>query len=217
MGIAAHSSQHFKSHALADGIHVLLGNTSSALLLFGAIRLHGCCRWRQLNNMLSGVFIAVDITRLHGSHRQSRFSCSFVGVGRSSTVVLVVRVTSASVMLWWVWDGSSSLAICRVACSFVVDDAAIAHVSTVEWAFWELSATDILFAWRKIKEIFPQLRAKLLCCLFLYVELSAIENLLAPRRNWKGLMTRSAKNTFLNYHLTLGNSNLEEGSSKKFE
>eukprot|EP00984_Skeletonema_dohrnii_P038649 scaffold42145_cov261-Skeletonema_dohrnii-CCMP3373.AAC.1 len=65
-------------------------------------------------------------------------------------MALVVRVTSA--MLWWVWDGSSSLAICRVACSFVVDDAAIARVSTVEWAFWELSATGILFARRKIKE-----------------------------------------------------------------
>eukprot|EP00984_Skeletonema_dohrnii_P021585 scaffold10828_cov86-Skeletonema_dohrnii-CCMP3373.AAC.1 len=30
-------------------------------------------------------------------------------------------------------------------------------------------------------------------------------------------MPRRAKNTFLNHHLTLGNSNLEEGSSKKFE
>mmetsp|Transcript_25624 Transcript_25624/g.37709 ORF Transcript_25624/g.37709 Transcript_25624/m.37709 type:complete len:88 (+) Transcript_25624:655-918(+) len=69
-------------------------------------------------------------------------------------MALVVRVTSASVMLWWVWDGSSSLAICRVACSFVVDDAAIAHVSTVEWAFWELSATGILFAWRRNKIFF---------------------------------------------------------------
>eukprot|EP00984_Skeletonema_dohrnii_P013667 scaffold5675_cov112-Skeletonema_dohrnii-CCMP3373.AAC.1 len=38
-------------------------------------------------------------------------------------MALVVRVTSASVMIWWVWDGSSSLAICRVACSSVTDDA----------------------------------------------------------------------------------------------
>eukprot|EP00984_Skeletonema_dohrnii_P019429 scaffold9281_cov121-Skeletonema_dohrnii-CCMP3373.AAC.4 len=63
-------------------------------------------------------------------------------------MALVVRDTSASVIT----PGSSSLAICRVACSSVVDDAVIAHVSAVEWAFWELSATDILLARRRIKE-----------------------------------------------------------------
>eukprot|EP00984_Skeletonema_dohrnii_P032210 scaffold25854_cov83-Skeletonema_dohrnii-CCMP3373.AAC.1 len=61
--------------------------------------------------------------RLHGSCRQSLFSSSFVEAGRLVYMTLVVRVTSASVMLWWVWDGSSSLAICRVACSSVADDA----------------------------------------------------------------------------------------------
>jgi len=36
------------------------------------------------------------------------------------------------VVLWWVWDGSFSLELFQVAVS---DDDAVAHFSTVEWAF----------------------------------------------------------------------------------
>jgi len=50
------------------------------------------------------LFIADDITRLHGYHRQSRLSCSFVGVRRLVYMALVIRVTSASVVLCWVWE-----------------------------------------------------------------------------------------------------------------
>eukprot|EP00984_Skeletonema_dohrnii_P006083 scaffold2162_cov71-Skeletonema_dohrnii-CCMP3373.AAC.1 len=71
-----------------------------------------------------------------GSHRQSRFSCSFVGVGR-----LVYggsrrqsRFIFSSVVLWWVWELHIS-GIYQVACSSVVDDAAISHVSTMEYPF----------------------------------------------------------------------------------
>jgi len=39
------------------------------------------------------------------------------------------------VVLWWVWDGSFSLALFQVARFSVSDDAAVAHFSTVEWAF----------------------------------------------------------------------------------
>jgi len=41
------------------------------------------------------------------------------------------------VVLWWVWDGSFSLELFQVAVS---DDDAVAHFSTVEWAFREMSA-----------------------------------------------------------------------------
>mmetsp|Transcript_12776 Transcript_12776/g.25638 ORF Transcript_12776/g.25638 Transcript_12776/m.25638 type:complete len:95 (-) Transcript_12776:770-1054(-) len=44
------------------------------------------------------------------------------------------------VVLWWVWDGSSSLALFQVVRFSVSDDDAVAHFSTVEWAFRELSA-----------------------------------------------------------------------------
>mmetsp|Transcript_12782 Transcript_12782/g.25646 ORF Transcript_12782/g.25646 Transcript_12782/m.25646 type:complete len:109 (-) Transcript_12782:480-806(-) len=95
-------------------------------------RRHYSSRWLSSSESLQLFFHGSGTARVDGSCRQSYFG---------------------PVVLWWLWDGSSSLAICRVACSSVVDDAAIAHVSTVEWAFWELSATDIFFAWRRIKEI----------------------------------------------------------------
>mmetsp|Transcript_20884 Transcript_20884/g.32210 ORF Transcript_20884/g.32210 Transcript_20884/m.32210 type:complete len:101 (-) Transcript_20884:1110-1412(-) len=44
------------------------------------------------------------------------------------------------VVLWWVWDCSFSLALFQVARFSVSDDAAVAHFSTVELAFRELSA-----------------------------------------------------------------------------
>jgi len=48
--------------------------------------LHGYCHWSLFGcDLVKGsreLFIADDITCLHCSHRQSRFSCSFVGVGR---------------------------------------------------------------------------------------------------------------------------------------
>ena len=56
-----------------------------------------------------------DGSSVRGSRRQSRFSFS-------------------SVVLWWVWELHIS-GIYQVACSSVVDDAAISHFSTMEWPF----------------------------------------------------------------------------------
>ena len=91
--------------------------------------LHGCGSCHQSLfgcDLVEGsreLFIADDITRLYGSHRQSRFSCSFVGVGR-----LVYggsrrqsRFSFNSVVLWWVWELHIS-GIYQVACSSVVDE-----------------------------------------------------------------------------------------------
>ena len=80
------------------------------------------------------LFIADDITRLHGYHRQSRLSCSFVGVRRLVYMALVIKVTSAQ--LCFAGCGScTSLEIYQVICSSVADDTAISHVSTMEWPF----------------------------------------------------------------------------------
>jgi len=81
-----------------------------------------CSLQTSLSESLQLFFRGSGTARLHGSCRQSDFSFSYalVGVGR-----LVI---------------SGNMSSCS---SSVADDAAISHVSTVEWAFWELSATDI--------------------------------------------------------------------------
>ena len=148
MGIAAHSSQHFKSHALADGIVIAMSQCYG----WRNYHLHGSCRqslfrcdllevahspWQYLKSLLCKwsvhrrrhyssrwllpseslqlFFRGSGTARLHGSCRQSDFSFSYalVGVGR-----LVI---------------SGNMSSCS---SSVADDAAISHVSTVEWAFW---------------------------------------------------------------------------------
>jgi len=83
-------------------------------LFFGGMEQVSSSTWLSSSESLQFFFGGSGTARLHGSCRQSHFG---------------------PVVLWWKRDGSSSLAICQVACFSVADDAAIAHVSTVEWAF----------------------------------------------------------------------------------
>ena len=76
---------------------VLLGGAAHPLQCIKCRSYHLYCSCHQSLfkcDLVEGsreLFIADDITRLHGYHRQSRLSCSFVGVRRLVYMALVVK------------------------------------------------------------------------------------------------------------------------------
>ena len=124
LGVAAHPSQYIKCrnyhlyscHRSLFRCDLVEGSQDQELFIADAITHHYLSTWLSLSESLQ---------------------LFFRGSGAARYMALVVRVTSASVQLCFGGCRScASLAIRRVACSSVAGDAAIAHVSTVERAFW---------------------------------------------------------------------------------
>eukprot|EP00984_Skeletonema_dohrnii_P019428 scaffold9281_cov121-Skeletonema_dohrnii-CCMP3373.AAC.3 len=180
----------------------------------GPVSVSECSLWRYYSStfyMATALVIRVSLgviwwrgaescSCLHGSHRHSRFSCSFVGVGRLVYVVLVVRVASAStsllvymapvvgvssVVLWW--NGASRL----------VYMALVVRVSSVllSWkrggsSTWLLSPESLqlqlCFGGRGMARHlwqYAELHAPLWLMALDSTQLSATDILLARRRN----------------------------------
>ena len=135
--------------------------TESLQLFFGGMEQVGSSTWLLSSESLQFFFCGSGTARLHGSCCHSHFSFSYalVGVGR-----LVISGNMSSCMLlcgWWRCD--STRLYCWMGLLGWVFGAACCDSFTYRYHSLnyfccpflssELNATDILFAWRKIKEV----------------------------------------------------------------